>query len=42
MYGFVVIEDIVFGKNTSLVVDPSEEKLKTEFAKCKKILHTST
>ncbi len=36
MYGFVVIEDIVFGKNTSLVVDPSEEKLKTEFANVKR------
>jgi len=31
MYGFIVIEDLVFGKNTSLVVDPSEEKLKAEF-----------
>ena len=31
MYGFIVVEDLVFGKNTSLVVDPSEEKLKTEF-----------
>ena len=36
MYGFVVIEDIVFGKNTSLVVDPSEEKLKTEFENVKR------
>ena len=29
MYGFIVVENIVFGENTSLVVDPSEEKLKT-------------
>jgi len=36
MYGFVVVEDLVFGKNTSLVVDPSEEKLKTEFANVKR------
>ena len=36
MYGFVVFEDIVFGQNTSLVVDPSEEKLKTEFANVKR------
>ena len=36
MYGFVVIEDIVFGKNTSLVVDTSEEKLKTEFENVKR------
>ncbi|MBX2824358.1 MAG: DUF1820 family protein [Gammaproteobacteria bacterium] len=31
MYGFIVIEDMVFGENSSLVVDPSEEKLKSEF-----------
>ena len=33
MYGFIVIENIVFGENTSVVVDPTEEKLKTEFTK---------
>lgn len=32
MYAFVEIEDIIFGENTELVVDPSEEKLKDEFA----------
>ena len=31
LYGFVVIEDLVFDTNTTLVVDPAEEKLKTEF-----------
>jgi hypothetical protein len=31
LYGFVVIEDIVFGETTSVVVDPQEEKLKSEF-----------
>jgi len=31
LYGFVVIEELVFGENTGLVVDPSEEKLKSEF-----------
>lgn len=36
MYGFIVIENLVFGENTSLVVDPSEEKLKTEFANVKR------
>ena len=36
MYGFIVVEDIVFGENTSLVVDPSEEKLKTEFSNVKR------
>ena len=32
MVGFVEIEKLVFGEKTSLLVDPSEEKLKTEFA----------
>ena len=36
MYGFIVVENLVFGKNTSLVVDPSEEKLKTEFENVKR------
>ena len=31
MYGFVIIEDFVFGENSAIVVDPSEEKLRTEF-----------
>ncbi len=31
MFGFLEIEELVFGEHTSLVVDPSEEKLKMEF-----------
>ena len=31
MYGFIVLEEFVFGENSSVVVDPSEEKLKDEF-----------
>ena len=31
MFGFLEIEDFVFGENSSLVVDPSEERLKVEF-----------
>lgn len=31
MYGFIEVEDLVFGENTSIVVDPSEERLKVEF-----------
>jgi hypothetical protein len=31
MYAFVEVEDIIFGERTSVVVDPSEEKLKAEF-----------
>ena len=32
LFGFVEVEDIVFGERTSVVVDPSEERLKSEFA----------
>ena len=32
MYAFVEIGDIIFGERTSIVVDPSEERLKSEFA----------
>ena len=32
MLGFVEIEHLLFGERTQVVVDPSEERLKTEFA----------
>lgn len=31
LMGFIEIEELVFNDNFSVVVDPSEEKLKTEF-----------
>lgn len=31
MWGFVEIEEIVFGERSRLVVDPSEDRLRTEF-----------
>jgi hypothetical protein len=31
MYGFLVVEDFIFGEKSSIVIDPSEEKLKVEF-----------
>ncbi|MCG8325178.1 MAG: DUF1820 family protein [Thiotrichales bacterium] len=31
LFGFIEVEKIVFGENTSVVVDPTEENLKTEF-----------
>ena len=31
LYGFIEVEEILFSNRTSLVVDPSEEKLKLEF-----------
>lgn len=32
MFGFAVIEEIVFGEMSSVVVDPAEENLKSEFS----------
>ncbi len=31
MYGFVIVEDFVFGEKSAIVVDPSEDKLRSEF-----------
>ena len=31
MFGFVEVEQLVFGERTTVVVDPSEEKIKAEF-----------
>lgn len=31
MHGFIVIENMLFGEKSRIVVDPSEEKLKSEF-----------
>jgi hypothetical protein len=36
LYGFIEIEDYIFGERSQLVVDPSEEKLKAEFAGVKR------
>ena len=36
LYGFVQVEDLTFGESTSLLVDPSEERLKAEFAGVKR------
>lgn len=32
MYAFIEIADIIFGERSSVVVDPAEERLKSEFA----------
>lgn len=32
MFGFVEIEELLFGEKTSVVVDPAEERLRSEFA----------
>lgn len=31
LFGFVAIEDLVFGETSALVVDPGQERLKNEF-----------
>ena len=36
MYGFIEIEEFVFGERSQLLVDPAEEKLKNEFASVKR------
>ena len=36
LYGFVQIEEFVFGSRSQMVVDPSEEKLKNTFGEVKR------
>lgn len=36
MFGFLEIEEFVFGEHSSVVVDPSEERLKAEFSQVKR------
>ena len=36
LFGFVEVEELVFGERSSVVVDPSEEKIKTEFTGVKR------
>jgi hypothetical protein len=37
IFGFLEVEELVFGEQTALVVDPSEEKLKMEFNGVKRV-----
>lgn len=32
LFGFIEVEDLVFGERSSVVVDPGEERIKSEFA----------
>lgn len=36
LYGFIEIEDFLFGERSQVVVDPAEEKLRTEFTGVKR------
>lgn len=31
LYGFIEVEDYIFGKRSKVVIDPGEDKLRTEF-----------
>src|SRR5688572_26305035 len=32
LFGFIEVEELVFGERSTVVVDPAEERIKTEFA----------
>jgi hypothetical protein len=36
LFGFIEVEELVFGERSSVVVDPAEEKIKAEFAGVKR------
>ena len=36
LFGFVEVEDLVFGERSSVVLDPTEERIKAEFAGVKR------
>jgi hypothetical protein len=36
LFGFVEVEELVFGERSSVVVDPAEERIKSEFAGVKR------
>jgi hypothetical protein len=36
LFGFVEIEELLFGERSSVVLDPSEERIKSEFAGVKR------
>jgi len=36
LFGFIEVEELVFGERTTVVIDPSEERLKSEFEAVKR------
>ncbi len=36
LYPFIEVEDIIFGERSKVLIDPSEERLKTEFSGVKR------
>ncbi len=39
LFGFLEVEEIVFGERSSVVLDPSEERIKSEFEGVKRTYH---
>ena len=38
LYGFVEVRELLFGEHSSVVIDPAEERLKSEFAGVQRLL----
>jgi len=38
LYGFVEVQGLIFGEHSSVVIDPSEERLREEMAGVKRLL----
>ena len=36
LFGFIEVEELIFGERSAVVVDPSEERIQTEFAGVKR------
>lgn len=36
LFGFIEVEELVFGERSTVVLDPSEERIKSEFAEVKR------
>jgi hypothetical protein len=36
LFGFIEVEELVFGERSSVVVDPTEERIKAEFSEVKR------
>jgi hypothetical protein len=36
MFGFIEVEELIFGERSAVVIDPSEEKIQAEFAGVKR------
>ena len=36
LYGFIEVEELIFGEKSTVVIDPAEEKIQTEFAGVKR------